>query len=175
MRNRHLLGVRVEKAYLGVWLLAGNQSFIDGIGADGRGDVTTIAPHIDQGLLDAYLAKGKVDINARLGASADDCCLAGQGGGTSQPINLTAIGVRTAKGCQDGPCPCFGIHRKVLVPKEDPPAGAASHNYCANSCLHFNLDKSYAHMERFVMSSFVRPGTSACARIDRARTITGRS
>src|SRR2546425_2955779 len=99
MRNRHLLGVRVEKAYLGVWLLAGNQSFIDGIGADGRGDVATVAPHIDQGLLDAHLTKGKGDIDPWLGASADDRGLTGQGGSTSQPIDLAAIGVRTAKGC----------------------------------------------------------------------------
>src|SRR5260370_34808952 len=97
MRNDSLRGFRVDKALLVHRILAGDQSFIDGIRADGRGDVAAVTPHIDQGLLDAHLAKGKVDINTRLGASADDRCLTGQGGGTSQTINLTAIGVRTAK------------------------------------------------------------------------------
>src|SRR5207245_10720453 len=134
----HLCGIRSEKAHLVQWLLARDQSFIDGIGADGGGDVATVATHVDQGLLDAHLPKGKVDINTGLRASADDRGLAGQGGGTSQPINLAAIAVWTAKGGQNGPCACFGVHRKVLVPKEESPAGTPSHNHRANSCLHFN-------------------------------------
>ncbi len=139
MCDNHLLGIRIEKAHLGHRLLAGDQSFIDGIRTDGGGDVATVATHIDQGLLDAHLPKSEVDINAWLRASADDRCLTGQGGGTSQPINLATILVWTAKGCQNGPCACFGVHRKVLVPKEDSPAGTPSHNHGTNSCLHFNL------------------------------------
>ena len=100
MCDNHLSRVRIEKAYLGQRFLARDQSFIDGIGADGGGDVATVATHIDQGLLDAHLAKGEVDINAGLRTFADDRGLAGQGGGTSQPIDLAAIAVWTAKGAE---------------------------------------------------------------------------
>jgi hypothetical protein len=98
MGDRHLLGVSIEKAHLGHRFLACDESFINGIRTDGRGDIATVASHIDQGLLDADLAKGKVNINAWLRASADDRGLAGQGGSTSQAINLPAIAIWTAKG-----------------------------------------------------------------------------
>src|SRR5207302_10706184 len=108
MCDNHLLGVRTEKAYPGQRLLASDQSFIDGIRADRGGDVTTVAAHIDQGLLDAHLAKGEVDINTGLRTFADDRSLTGQGGGAAQPINLATIAVWTAKGGQHGPFACCG-------------------------------------------------------------------
>ena len=103
-----------------------HQPLVDRIQGHGRSGVAATHCIVDGRGGDTDLAEAVVDVDVGSRGPSDDCNLAGQGVGTTEPVDLAWI--RTAERREDQLVARTGVLRQVGRCEDDGLAGAAAHD-----------------------------------------------